>query len=127
MKYRLQNIMLCCNEHGQLKADCIYAELVDENGKIVISATLQYVLAAIRDRKLEVEGVKVEHKEYRGAFNSEVSISMPNIAAIAQAALVLAEANEKNGGFVPDYMLMDKNGLTVEEMRQIRDAVQAIG
>lgn len=76
MKYRIQNIILRGNEHGKLRSDTIYAELVNESGETEISATLEYILAAIRDRNLEVEGVTVNWREYRGANNSEVSLDL---------------------------------------------------
>ncbi len=74
MKYRIQNIVLKGNEHGQLTANVLCAQLVNENEEIEINAELDYILAAIRDRNLEVEGVTVNWREYRGAKNSEVSL-----------------------------------------------------
>jgi hypothetical protein len=56
---KLKNIHLAGNEHRQLAADVIYAELHDDTG-LVISATLDYILAAIRDRKYQVDNVTVK-------------------------------------------------------------------
>ncbi len=39
MKYKIQNIYLAGNEHGQLKANIVYAELVTESGEIAIKAS----------------------------------------------------------------------------------------
>ena len=50
------------NEHGGLAPDTIYAELREEDGTIVIGATLPYILRAIRDRRYQVEGVTVNHE-----------------------------------------------------------------
>lgn len=74
-KYRLTNIHLWGNEHGQLRRDTAYAELrLCADGGLEMSATLEEVLAAIRDRKLDVEGVTVEEKPtFRGPI-SVVSI-----------------------------------------------------
>lgn len=63
------------NEHGQLAKDVIYAELRDENDELVISATLQHVLAAIRDRQLETDGVTVTTKVERGTTCSTVALT----------------------------------------------------
>lgn len=59
---KLKNIHLSGNEHGQLRANTIYAELWDEEG-MCISATLEYILVAIRDRKFQVDGVNVVWEE----------------------------------------------------------------
>lgn len=56
---RITNIHLAGNEDGHLKPDVIYAELVRDDGSIAISATLEWILTAIRDRGYEVEGVAV--------------------------------------------------------------------
>lgn len=58
-EYFIQNIRLEGNETNRLTRDTIYAELVDSSGKIYIASTLNYILASIRDRKLNVEGVSV--------------------------------------------------------------------
>ena len=64
---RLINIKLSGNERTGLRKDTIYATLEDNDGSILISATLEYVLAAIRDRNLEVEGVTVNKHAARGS------------------------------------------------------------
>lgn len=81
---QLRNIRLSGNEHHQLKADVIYAELVDGSGHIEIMATLEYILAAIRDRNYRVEGVTVEWKEQRGARCSYVMLDRYSEAQQAQ-------------------------------------------
>jgi len=72
--YRLKDIEMHGNEHGQLRKDTIYATLVDAKGVIVISATLEYILAAIRDHNYSVEGVTITFKNARSANCSTVSI-----------------------------------------------------
>ena len=72
--FKLTNVRMAGNEHKQLKADVIYADLNYQNGNIYISATLQYVLQKIRDRKLKVDGIAVEWEESRGANCSIVSL-----------------------------------------------------
>ena len=74
MLYKLENIHMKGNEHGQLRANTVYAELRDENGGLVISATLEYILCSIRDKKLNTEGVSVEWSEKRGTRCSTVSL-----------------------------------------------------
>lgn len=74
MFYKLRNIRLEGNEHGKLKKDTIYAELVDENDQLIISATLDHILCSIRNRGLNVRGVSVEWAEKRGAKCSTVAI-----------------------------------------------------
>lgn len=64
---RLINIKLSGNEKTGLRKDTIYATLVDDGGSIVISATLEYVLTAIRERGYEVEGVTVNKHTARGS------------------------------------------------------------
>ncbi len=91
MKYRIQNIVLKGNEHDQLKPDVIYAQLANENGEVEISATLDYILAAIRDRNLETEGVTVKQKEYRGAKNSEVSLDFYNESSVLNFSVMPAK------------------------------------
>lgn len=91
MKYHIQNIVLKGNEHGKLKPDVIYAELVNENGETEMSATLDYILAAIRDRNLEVEGVTVNWREYRGAKNSEISLDFYNESSVLNFSVTPAK------------------------------------
>ena len=74
MMYYLCNIHLKGNEHGQLKRDTIYAELRHKDGSLAISATLEHILASIRDRGLLVEGVSVEYFGERGVKCSTVKI-----------------------------------------------------
>lgn len=71
---KLTDIRLAGNEHGQLRADVLYAKLRNEEGRVVISADLGYILAAIRDRNLQVEGVEVEYYMARGTQCSEVKL-----------------------------------------------------
>jgi len=72
---KLTKIQLAGNEHRELKADVIYAELQDDNGHTLISATLEYILVAIRERRYNVEGVTVDWKEARGAKCSTVTLN----------------------------------------------------
>lgn len=72
--YKLKNIKMLGNEHGQLSPNCIYANLVDQEGYIVISATLEHVLCAIRDRDLKVENVQVKKEFKRGKMCSEITV-----------------------------------------------------
>ncbi len=58
--FRLKNVHMLGNEHGQLAENTIYAELYDEEDKIVISATLSFILGAIKDRGYKVEGITVK-------------------------------------------------------------------
>lgn len=73
---RLRNIHMAGNEHGQLAKDTIYAALVDDEGNVVISATLQYILVAIRERGYQVQGVTIEYKQERGAMCSNVKLDL---------------------------------------------------
>jgi len=73
--YKLTNIHMEGNEHGQLRKDIIYAELRSPDGSLAISATLEYILAKIRDRNLTVAGVSVDWKDARGAKCSKVSLN----------------------------------------------------
>ena len=66
------------NEHGQLRPNTIYAELVHSDGKVAIMATLEYILAAIRNRDLAVEGVSVKKYMSRGSYCSEVFLDRYN-------------------------------------------------
>lgn len=59
MAKQLVNIEMQGNEHGNLHSNTIYAQLLDDDGSLLISATLEYILAAIRDRNLTVNGVTV--------------------------------------------------------------------
>lgn len=70
--YKITNIAMSGNEHGQLRADTIYAKLVDYQGEMVISATLEYILSEIRNREYEVDGVNVEWTKQRGVMCSDV-------------------------------------------------------
>lgn len=70
--YQIKNIRMEGNEHGQLASDVIYAELVDDDGTLVISATLQYILKEIRNRNYPVENVTVERGVRRGVMTSTV-------------------------------------------------------
>ncbi len=72
--YYLCNIQLEGNEHGQLRRDTIYAELREADGSLAIAATLEHILAMIRDRELKTEGVAVEFFDKRGAKCSTVKI-----------------------------------------------------
>lgn len=77
---KLKNIHMAGNEHGDLKADCIYAELHDDSG-CLISSTLDYILAAIRERNYQVEGVTVDwyvskRPGSKGVKCSEVSLDL---------------------------------------------------
>lgn len=71
---RFRNIYLAGNEQGRLTPNVIYAELVDEDGRVVIMATLEFILIAIRERNYQVEGVTVEWKEQRDARCSYVKL-----------------------------------------------------
>ena len=76
-KYRITDIQLCGNEHGQLRAETIYAKLIEtKTGELVISATLEYILMAIRDRGLNTENVTVSWEMQRGAICSEVNLNV---------------------------------------------------
>lgn len=68
----LRDVELKGNEHKQLRPDTIYAKLYHENGDIYMSATLDAVLAAIRDRDLWVDGVTVRWQAARGEVCSTV-------------------------------------------------------
>jgi hypothetical protein len=68
--YRIVDIELASNEHGQLRKDVLYAQLIDEQGNTVVSATLDYILAAIRDRNLQVDGVTVKRNPCRRATDN---------------------------------------------------------
>lgn len=74
--FRLQKIKMAGNEHGQLRANTIYAELVDSDGRLEISATLEHILSAIRDSDLPVEGVTIHKSVQRGAYCSEVTLDL---------------------------------------------------
>jgi len=56
---KIVDIYLLGNEHGQRDPNVIYAKLVDDDGGLLIAATLDYILTAIRDRNLKVDGVNV--------------------------------------------------------------------
>lgn len=73
--YYLQNIRMAGNEHGQLAPNTIYAELVQGDGTLVISATLEHILCAIRDRSLIVDRVTVQYEYKRGSLCSEVILN----------------------------------------------------
>lgn len=71
---KLTKIQLAGNEHGRLKANVIYAELQDDNGHTLISATLEYILVAIRERGFNVEGVTVDWEDAQGTKCSTVTL-----------------------------------------------------
>ena len=71
---KLTNIRLAGNEHGLLQQGLLYADLVDDEGIRVISATLDYILEAIRDREYKVDGVSVKWIDCRGTKCSYVSL-----------------------------------------------------
>ena len=62
------------NEHGALKRDVIYAQLVDGNGKLVISATLKFIMQSIRDGNIETENTNTKSVMSRGVRCSEVNL-----------------------------------------------------
>jgi len=70
--YHLQKVRMSGNEHGQLRANTIYAELIHDDGTLAISATLEHILSSIRDRDLAVKGVTVQSNVQRGTKCSEV-------------------------------------------------------
>ena len=73
-KFRIARLRMSGNEGTGLKPDCIYCSLVEiKSGREVISATLDYVLAAIRDRGYVVEGVTVG-TEPAGSFYREQGV-----------------------------------------------------
>ena len=72
--YKIRNIIMKGNEHGQLRANTIYAELIDPDEHLEISATLEYILCAIRDRNLNVYGINVCKKPAHGALCSQVML-----------------------------------------------------
>jgi len=76
MIYKLQKIRMSGNEHGKLKANTIYAELIDSDKKLIISATLEHILCVIRDKNLAVEGVTVYKKVQRGFHCSSVALDL---------------------------------------------------
>lgn len=57
--YKIKNIHMYGNEHGKLAQDIIYADLVDWNGHVMVSATLDHILKRIRDEFIPVDGVSV--------------------------------------------------------------------
>jgi len=91
--YHLQKIRMCGNEHRQLRANTIYAELVHADGTIAITATLEYVLAAIRNRNLAVEGVTIQSSVQRGVKCSEVLLDNYKTHVVEMAG-----RNQKNYG-----------------------------
>lgn len=74
MIYKLQKIRMSGNEHGQLRANTIYAELVNDEGKLEISATLEHILSTIRDNDLAVDGITVRKNVQRGVHCSEITL-----------------------------------------------------
>jgi|GEM_PF-3535534 len=73
--YRLEKIEMSGNEHGQLRANTIYAKLVHEDGTLAISATLEHILCSIRDMNFTVEGVTVQTNMERGVKCSTVVLN----------------------------------------------------
>lgn len=71
---RLADIQLAGNEHGELRRNTMYACLYDDDGHLVISATLDYILVAIRERGYNVEGVTVGWEDCRGTKCSTVTL-----------------------------------------------------
>lgn len=72
MKYRLTNVRFCGNENAGLRRDVIYAELREaRSGLLEISATLEHILGTVRDRGLDVEGLKLTW----GKRGSEISFA----------------------------------------------------
>ena len=76
MIYKLQKIRMSGNEHGQLQANTIYAELVNDEGKLEISATLEHILSTIRDNNLAVDKITVHTNVQRGVHCSEVTLDL---------------------------------------------------
>lgn len=76
--YHLQKIRMSGNEHGKLRANTIYAELIHNDGTLAISATLEHVLLSIRDRNLAVEGITIQSNVQRGTLCSEVLLDNYN-------------------------------------------------
>ncbi len=72
MTYKIINIRMKGNEHGQLRANTIYAELIACDNKLEISATLEYILDEIRRRDLPVEGITIKKNLQRGIYCSEI-------------------------------------------------------
>lgn len=58
--YVITRLYMDDNRHSGLRPNTIYCELREKGtGLLEISATLEHVLAAIRDRELAVDGVTV--------------------------------------------------------------------
>jgi len=74
--YKLRNVRMLGNEHGQLRANTIYAELIDQDSRLVVSNTLDHVLGVIRDNSIDVEGVTVAREMQRGAMCSRVCLDL---------------------------------------------------
>lgn len=72
--FKIVDIVMKGNEHGELRPNTIYAKLVDSKGNLHISATLEYILTVIRDRNLKVKNVVVEYKEILGVKCSKVNL-----------------------------------------------------
>lgn len=72
--YKLTNVHMLGNEHGGLAPDTLYAELREEDGTIVIGATLSYILRAIRDRHYQVDGVTVSAKKMFDGLTSVITL-----------------------------------------------------
>lgn len=72
--FKIVDIVMKGNEHGELRPNTIYAKLVDSKGVLYISGTLEHILAAIRDKNLKVKNVVVEYKEVLGVKCSKVNL-----------------------------------------------------
>ena len=90
------------NEHGQLRANAIYAELVNDDGEAVMSATLEHVLSAIRDRNYTVEGVTVRKSTQRCVECSEVLLDNYNYENEKYQNEVNNPIYQNEAGHVPD-------------------------
>lgn len=76
MIYKLQKIRMSGNEHGQLRANTIYAELVSDEGRLEISATLEHILSLIRDNNLAVDGITIHKSVQCGTLCSEIMLDL---------------------------------------------------
>lgn len=81
-KYKITRLQLNGNEGTGLKPDVVYCALVEiATGREVISATLDYVLAAVRDRGYVVEGVTVG-TEPAGSFYREQGVESHSVVKL---------------------------------------------
>lgn len=72
--FKIVDIVMKGNEHGELRPNTIYAKLVNSKGELYISATLEYILTTIRDKNLKVENAEVVYKEILGVKCSKVNL-----------------------------------------------------